>query len=100
MVEDDTNVVSVQEAPLEKEIRAVCQEMADLLVSKNRSYGNSVAEPVNVFAKRVDRLAQIDVRIDDKLARVQKGCEFPGDDDPIDLCGYLLLRIVVSRLPE
>jgi hypothetical protein len=85
-------------APLENEIRAVCQELADFLVEKNRAYGNSAAEPVAIFAKRLDRLAQIDVRIDDKLSRTKNGTEFPGDDTVKDLAGYLILRIVVSRI--
>lgn len=84
-------------APLEDEIRAICAEMADFLVAKNRAYGNSAAEPVSIFAKRLDRLAQIDVRIDDKLSRRQKGSDFPGDDNDKDLTGYLLLRMVVAR---
>lgn len=85
-----------QVAPLEKEIRQVCADMADFLVEKNRAYGNSAAEPVSIFAKRVDKLAQIDVRIDDKLSRLQKGHEYPGDDTVKDLAGYLLLRMVVA----
>lgn len=84
-------------AQLEEEIRATCDKMADLLVEKNYSYGNSVAEPVQIFAKRIDTLAQIDVRIDDKLARLQKGKEFPGDDTVKDLAGYLILRMIVAE---
>lgn len=85
-------------APLEKEIKAVCNEMAEFLIAKNAAYGNSAAEPVGIFAKRLDTLAQIDVRIDDKLNRMQKGHEYPGDDTVKDLAGYLLLRMVVSDI--
>ena len=88
------------EAPLEEEIRQVCDELADFLVEKNRAYGNSAAEPTAIFAKRLDRLAQIDVRIDDKLSRLQKGAEYPGDDTVKDLAGYLILRMVVEGLEE
>lgn len=90
----------MDEAPLKNEILAVCNEMADFLIAKNRAYGNSAAEPVSVFARRLDRLAQIDVRIDDKLARLQKGSEFPGDDTVKDLAGYLLLRMIVANLKD
>ena len=83
-------------APLEKQIRATCQEMADFLVEKNRAYGNSAAEPVGIFSKRLDPLAQIDVRIDDKLNRLLKGNEYAGDDTIKDLAGYLLLRMIVA----
>lgn len=88
-------------APLEKEIRAICEHMADFLVNKNKAYGNSVSEPIGIFAKRFDTLAQIDVRIDDKLNRMSKGEEYPGDDTIKDLAGYLLLRMAVSKVqPE
>jgi len=83
---------------LEPEIRAVCQHLADFLVEKNRAYGNSAAQPCAIFAKRIDRLAQIDVRIDDKLSRVQRGSEYPGDDTIKDLAGYLILRMVVAGI--
>jgi len=84
-------------APLEAPIRAMCQRMADFLVEKNRAYGNSASEPCRIFAKRVDPLAQIDCRIDDKLSRLMKGCEFPGDNDVKDLAGYLILRMIVEE---
>lgn len=90
----------IKKSPLEKEIRAVCNEIADFLVEKNQAYGNSVAEPVSIFAKRLDRLAQIDVRIDDKLSRLQKGQEYPGDDTVKDLVGYLILRIIVAEITK
>lgn len=90
--------MSKQKAPLEKEIRETCKELADFLVGKNIAYGNSVAEPIGIFAKRVDPLAQIDARIDDKLNRMQKGEEYPGDDDVKDLAGYLILRMIVEGL--
>ena len=87
-------------APLEKQIRATCQEMADFLVEKNKAYGNSAAEPVGIFSKRLDPLAQIDVRIDDKLNRLLKGNEYAGDDTIKDLAGYLLLRMIVAAEQE
>ena len=91
-------VIEESTAPLETEIRTLCAEMAEFLVEKNRAYGNSAAEPAGIFAKRLDPLAQIDVRIDDKINRLQKGSEYPGDDTVKDLAGYLLLRMVVSDL--
>lgn len=87
----------VTAAPLEKEIREECMLLADFLVEKNRAYGNSASEPCRIFAKRVDPLAQIDVRIDDKLSRLLKGQEFPGDNDIKDLTGYLILRMIVEK---
>lgn len=84
-------------APLEREIRAKCNMIADFLVEKNRAYGNSAAQPIGIFASRVDRLAQIDCRIDDKLNRLAQGSEYPGDDTVLDLAGYLILRMIVEE---
>lgn len=83
-------------APLEKEIREECMLLADFLVEKNRAYGNSVGEPCGIFAKRMDPLAQMDCRIDDKLNRLMRGSEFPGDDTVLDLTGYLVMRRIVA----
>jgi len=66
-------------------------------LKKNKAYGNSAAEPVGIFAKRLDTLAQIDTRIDDKLNRLMKGSEYPGDDTIKNLAGYLILRMIVKE---
>jgi hypothetical protein len=87
-------------APLEEPIRQTCAELAEFLVEKNRAYGNSAADPIGVFAKRLDTLAQIDTRIDDKLNRLAKGSEYPGDDTVLDLAGYLILRMIVKKQAE
>ena len=89
---------SAKKGPLEDEIRQKCNEIANFLVEKNRAYGNSVGEPVSIFAKRLDKLAQMDVRIDDKISRLQKGSEYPGDDTVKDLAGYLILRMVITEM--
>lgn len=83
-------------APLEKEIRAKCNQLAEFLIEKNRAYGNSAANPSRIFAKDVSPLAQIDIRIDDKLNRLMKGSEYPGDDTIWDLAGYMVLRMIVK----
>lgn len=43
---------------------------------------------------------QINVRIDDKLSRLARGNEYPGDDTELDLIGYLILKRVVQGLDE
>ena len=84
------------DAPLEAEIRAKCEELANFLVEKNRSYGNSAADPLDIFSRGLTPLQKIDVRIDDKLSRMQRGNEFAGDDTYKDLTGYLILRLIVA----
>jgi hypothetical protein len=86
----------MQKAPAEDEIRATCKEIEEMLVEKNRAYGNSALEPVRLFSK-ADAVEQILVRIDDKLSRLSRG-QAAGEDVEKDLLGYLvLLRIARKR---
>ena len=77
-------------APAGSKIWKACHEIAQMLVDKNISYGNSALEPVRVFSK-ADSREQLYVRIDDKLNRLMKGTDYPGDNDIDDLIGYLIL---------
>ena len=72
-------------------IKKVCDEVKAMLVEKNEAYGNSAADPLRIFSK-ADPIEQIDVRIDDKLSRMMRGKEYPGDDTELDLIGYLILK--------
>ncbi len=81
---------------MEKEITAVCDEIKALLIEKNKSYGNSAAEPVRIFSK-VDAIEQINVRIDDKLSRIARGNSYGDEDTELDITGYLILKRAVIR---
>lgn len=81
---------------MQRSIKFVCDEIYTLLCDKNAAYGNSAAEPCNIFAK-CDAEEQLNVRIDDKLNRMIQGKEYPGDDTELDLIGYLLLKRAVRR---
>ena len=81
---------------VEREIVTICNELQDLLIEKNRAYGNSALEPNRIFAKS-DALEQLRVRIDDKLNRIMKGTDYPGEDTVDDLLGYLVLLKVAQR---
>ena len=70
-----------------------------MLIEKNRAYGDSALEPVRVFSK-TDTIEQLYVRIDDKLSRVQRGHEYPGDDTIFDLVGYLVLLLIAKERDE
>lgn len=84
---------------MEDLIAEVCSEIRDMLIEKNRAYGNSAEEPVRIFSS-VDAIEQINVRIDDKLSRIAKGHEFQGDDTELDLIGYLVLKRCLKRKAE
>jgi len=85
----------------QERIRAKCAEMAEFLVEKNRSYGDSALRPVGIFASG-DPVANLAARIDDKLARVRNAPDAYGEDVVKDLTGYLvLLQIALEdRSPE
>jgi hypothetical protein len=74
------------------EIAAVCDDVKELLLYKNKKYGNSALEPARVFSKS-SAVEQLLVRIDDKLNRIQKGAGLIGEDEDVimDLIGYLVL---------
>ena len=77
-------------APSGNRIISECLEIAEMLIGKNISYGNSALDPVRIFSKAGPR-EQLHVRIDDKLNRLMKGTDYPGDNDIDDLIGYLIL---------
>ena len=84
-------------APSGKRIWDACHEIAQLLIEKNISYGDSALSPNRIFAQS-DNIEQLKVRIDDKLNRVKNNQGFAGDNDIDDLIGYLiLLKIAVDK---
>jgi hypothetical protein len=73
-----------------------CRRVAELLVAKNRAYGDSALDPLRVFS-RADPVEQLRVRIDDKLSRIARG-DSAGEDTVLDLLGYLvLLRVAQGK---
>ena len=84
------------DAPSGKEIYDTCHAISQMLIEKNISYGNSALEPIRIFSKTNPR-EQLHVRIDDKLNRLMKGTEYPGDNDIDDLIGYLVLLKIAKE---
>ena len=81
----------------EQLIEEVCESMKNLLLQKNRAYGDSATNPSNVFSSgsAIDSLC---ARIDDKLMRIQnKGINDKTEDTVSDLIGYLILLKVAMR---
>lgn len=83
----------------ENQIKAVMSSIQEMLIDKNRAYGDSALDPVRVFSKS-DAIEQIYVRIDDKLSRIKRGHEYPGDDTIFDLVGYLVLLLIAKERNE
>ncbi len=78
------------------DIIRVTKAMGEFLVEKNKAYGDSALDPVRVFSK-AKTTEQILVRLDDKLSRLKKGQEYLGDDDIVDLIGYLFLLMIAKE---
>jgi len=72
------------------DVDRVLKEIGDMLKAKNAAYGNSALDPVRIFSK-AETVEQLNVRIDDKLSRIQRG-HAAGEDVEDDLTGYLLLK--------
>jgi hypothetical protein len=74
-----------------------CYALRDLLIEKNRKYGNAALDPVRIFSKAPPH-EQILVRLDDKISRLRSG-QLDDDEDVIqDLLGYLILLRIARRL--
>ena len=76
----------------QEEISAVCNDIKELLLYKNKQYGDSALNPSRIFSK-ASAVEQILVRIDDKLNRIKKGKGLISTDEDViqDLIGYLVL---------
>jgi len=78
-------------------IKWTCNEIRDLLVSKNKAYGDSALEPENIFSK-LDNAQGICARIDDKLSRIKNtGLNDATEDTLDDLIGYLILLKIARQ---
>jgi hypothetical protein len=67
------------------------REITELLISKNKAYGNTALNPTNIFSK-LSATEAICARLDDKIARIKnKGINDKTEDTVDDLIGYLLL---------
>jgi hypothetical protein len=86
---------SESDAPASAEIIAVCNDLAKMLLQKNKAYGNSALEPLRIFSK-ADAAEQIKVRMDDKMSRLMRG-EAAGEDALADFVGYWVLLQVLKR---
>ena len=84
----------------DKIIEKVCEDIKELLLKKNRDYGDSALNPKNVFSQG-DVFESLGSRIDDKLMRIQNvGVNDETEDTVSDLIGYLILYKVAMIMEK
>lgn len=73
--------------------------LLSLVLDKNDAYGDSMRNPVEVFARGLDPATRIAVRMDDKINRMVRGQgrEALGEDVILDLAGYCLGLLSLDR---
>lgn len=83
---------------MQERIAEVCDDVKELLIKKNKAYGNSALNPVRIFSK-ANTIEQIKVRLDDKLSRLARGVETESvpEDVDMDILGYLVLLRIAKQ---
>ena len=83
----------------QKKISEICDEIKNMLLEKNRKYGDSAINPKRVFSK-ASPIEQINVRIDDKISRIMSAQDDDTEDAELDLIGYLILKRVAKKVAD
>ncbi len=83
--------------PGQERIAEECDRIKEMLLEKNRKYGNSALEPMRVFSM-ASPVEQLNVRIDDKLSRLRAAQADEDEDVEMDLIGYLILKRAAKRI--
>lgn len=87
----DTNTTPEQVQGL---IKDILDGMKELLIDKNKKYGNSALAPKKIFSK-ADASDSIALRLDDKLGRIMSNpSPVPRVNDCADIIGYLTLMLI------
>ena len=79
----------------EKHLDRVLSNARELLIAKNKAYGDSALNPVRIFSK-ASLKEQLLVRLDDKVSRLARGSA-AGEDVAGDMLGYLLLVTIAEK---
>lgn len=81
----------------QKKIKEICDEIAELLIDKNKKYGNSALEPKNIFYKG-NAENSILIRLDDKIGRITNNNGEIRTNDIVDIIGYLVLLLIFKNV--
>jgi hypothetical protein len=82
----------------ELSIISVCNELKDILIDKNRKYGDSYRKSrIRAARKWGSRKVPFDFHANEKLERF---AETDDEDTVLDLAGYSILELVCKRLDD
>ena len=82
------------EPDTQQKIRNITDAMKDLLLYKNKKYGDSAINPKKIFYKG-NSTNSILIRLDDKLGRIMTNTEEkPRVNDVADVIGYCTLLLI------
>ena len=76
------------------EIRQCFDSLRDVVLEKNKRYGDSAFNPPNVFSK-LDAQSSIKIRLDDKISRIKNSNEVR-KNDLSDVVGYCVLLCIAN----
>ena len=98
---EKTNQAANPVNPLTQDkIAKLCNAMRDLLLEKNKRYGDAALSPMNVFSQ-LNSTGSIKVRLDDKLKRIQnRKTDNPNPNDVCDIIGYCFLLLISLGVTE
>lgn len=82
----------------QEKIVEICDSIKDLLLYKNKKYGDSALNPNNIFYKG-DSTNSIKIRLDDKIGRI-KNCEETRINDVADVVGYGILLMASMKVTK
>lgn len=76
----------IKEQTPENEFKQITNSISELLEYKNKKYGRSALNPINIFQGKT----KVGQRLDDKISRV-KNSDVLRKNDIADIIGYLIL---------
>lgn len=91
-----------EKAPAEDKIKEVCRNIESFLTEKNRRYGNSALEPLDIFEKIINGneedivIKSILTRCGDKLKRIKNSTKLR-KNDILDIIGYCILICIHKK---
>lgn len=91
-------IVSIVESDYQSLIASECDSIKELLLKKNKAYGDSAFKDINLFGETIPAKQAIICRIADKMKRMETtSLRDEGEDTLLDLIGYLILFSIKSK---